>query len=42
LNLNISASWQNIKNLIGNFGAIHVEIMHAKSQTFDFSGVEGE
>jgi len=24
LNLNISASGQNIKNLIGNFGAIHV------------------
>jgi len=29
LNLNISASWQNIKYLISNFGAIHVGIMHA-------------
>jgi len=32
LNLNISASRQNIKNLIGNFGDIHVGIMHAKFQ----------
>jgi len=29
LNLNISASGQNIKNLVCNFGAIHVRIMHS-------------
>jgi len=32
LNLNISASRRNIKNMIGNFGAIHVVIMHTKYQ----------
>jgi len=30
LDINISASRQNIKNLISIFGAIHVRIMHAK------------
>jgi len=30
LNLIFSASKQNIKNLFGNFGAIHVETMQAK------------
>jgi len=30
--LNISASRQNIKNLIGNFGAIYVGNMHTKFQ----------
>jgi len=42
LNLDISASRQNIKNLISNFGAIHVGIMHAKFQAFSFTGVGGE
>jgi len=42
LNLNISASRQNIKNLIGNFGAIHVGKMHAKFQASSFTGVGGE
>jgi len=37
-----SASRQNIKNLISNFGAIHVGIMHAKFQTSSFNGVGGE
>jgi len=39
LNLNISASRQNIKNLINNFGAIHVGIMHAKFQAFKLSPI---
>jgi len=30
LNLKISASRQNIKNLVSNFGTIHVRNMHAK------------
>jgi len=28
---NISTCMQNTKNLIGNFGAIHVRIIHANS-----------
>jgi len=42
LNLNISASRQNIKNLISNFGAIHVGIKRAKFQASSFTGVGGE
>jgi len=42
LKLNISASRQNIKNLIGIFGAIHVGIMHANFQASSFTGVGGE
>jgi len=42
LNLNISAFRQNIKYLIGNFGAIHVGIMHAKFQASSFAGVGEE
>jgi len=33
---------QNIKNMIGNFGAIHVGIMHAKLQASSFTDVGGE
>jgi len=33
---------QNIKNLIGNFGAIHVGIMRTKFQASSFNGVGGE
>jgi len=33
---------QNIKNLISNFGAIYVGIMHAKFQASSFIGVGGE
>jgi len=40
--INISASRQNIKNLMGNFGTIHVGIMQAKFQAFGFTGVGGE
>jgi len=42
LKLNISASKQNIKNLIGSFGAIQVEIMHAKFQASSFTGMGGQ
>jgi len=42
LNLNISAYRQNIKNLVGNFEAIYVRIMHAKFQTSSSTGVEGK
>jgi len=42
LNLNVSTYRQNIKNLIANFGVIHVGIMHAKFQTFSFSCEGGE
>jgi len=42
LNLNISTSRQNIKNLIGNFGGIHVRIMQAEFQASSFNGVGGE
>jgi len=42
LNLNISASEKNIKNLMRNFGAIRVVIMHAKFQASSFIGVGGE
>jgi len=41
LNLNISASRQKIKKLVGNFGAIHVRIMHANFQVSSFTGVGG-
>jgi len=40
-NLIFSASMQNIKNLVGNFGAIHVGVMHAKFQPSSFNGVGG-
>jgi len=39
---NISASRQNIKNLIGNFWAIHVRVMHANFQASSLIGVGGE
>jgi len=42
LNLNISASRQNIKKMICNFGAIHVGIMQAKFQASSFTRVGGE
>jgi len=42
LNLNISASWQNIKKLDGNFGAIHVGNVHANFQASSFTGEAGE
>jgi len=42
LSLNISASRQKIKNLISNFVAIHVAIMHAKFQASCFTGVGEE
>jgi len=42
LHLNISASRQNIKNLIGKFRAVHVGIVHAKFQAYSFAGVGGE
>jgi len=42
LNLNISASRQNIKNLVLNFGAFHERIMQSNFQTFSFTGVGGE
>jgi len=41
LNLNILASRQNIKNLIINFGAIHVRINYANFQASSFTGVGG-
>jgi len=42
LNLNISASRQNIINLVGNFQAIHVGNMPANFQASSFTGVGGE
>jgi len=42
LNLNISDSRQNIKNLFGNLGGIHVRIMHVKFQASSSTGVGGE
>jgi len=42
LNLNISASRQNITNLVRNIGAIYVENMHAKFQASSFTSVGGE
>jgi len=42
LNLNVSAFRQNIKNLVGNFGAINVGNMHASFQPSSFNGVGGE
>jgi len=42
LNLIFSASKQDIKNLVGKFGAIHVGLMHAKFQPSSFNGVGGE
>jgi len=38
----LAASGQNMKNLIGNFGAIHVGIIHAKFLASSFTGVGGE
>jgi len=41
LNLKISASRQNIKNLVGNFEAIHLRIMqYASFQASGFTAVE--
>jgi len=42
LNLNISASRQNIRNLVANFGPIYVENMLAKFQASRFTGVGGD
>jgi len=42
LNFNISASWHNIKNLVGNFEAIPVGIVDTKFQVSSFTGVGGE
>jgi len=39
LNLIFSASKQNIKNLVGNFGTILVGIMHAKFYPSSFNDV---
>jgi len=39
---NITLDLKKIKNLIGNFGAIHVGIMVAKFQAARFTGVGGE
>jgi len=41
LNLILSASKQNIKNLVSNFGSIHVGIMHAEFQPSSFNGMGG-
>jgi len=41
LNLIFSASEQNIKNQVNNFGAIYLGIMHAKFQPLSFNGVGG-
>jgi len=38
----ISASCQNIKNLVSYFGAILVGIMYARFQASSFTGVVGE
>jgi len=38
----LAASKQNIKNLFGNVGAIHVRIMHVNFQASSFTGVGGE
>jgi len=40
LNSNFSASKQNVKNLVGDFGAIYVGIMHAKFQPSSLNGVK--
>jgi len=40
-NLIFSALKQNIKNLVGNLGAIYVRNMHANFQPFIFNGVGG-
>jgi len=42
LNLNILASSQNIKNLVGNFWAIYVGNMHVNFQVPSSTDVEGE
>jgi len=42
LNLNISTSGQNIKNLVGTFEGIHVRIVQAKFQAPSSTGVGGE
>jgi len=41
LNLNISASSQSIKNLVGNFGAIYEGYMHTNFQASSSIGVGG-
>jgi len=41
LNLNISASRQNIKNLGGNFESLNVGNIHAKFQPLSFTGMGG-
>jgi len=41
LNLNISASRQNINNLDRNFGALYVGYTQANFQVSSFTGVEG-
>jgi len=41
LNLNISDSRQNIKNLVGTFGALHVGNIHANFQASNSTGVGG-
>jgi len=42
LNINILTFRQNIKNLVGNFRAINVRIMHAKLNPSSFNGMGGE
>jgi len=42
LNSNISASRQNIKDLVGNFWAIYVRTMHANFKASSSTGVGGE
>jgi len=42
LNLNISASRQDIKNMVHKFEAIHVRIMHANLQASSFPSVGGK
>jgi len=41
LKLNISASTQDIKNLVGNFEALHVGNVHAYFQASCSSGMGG-
>jgi len=41
LNQIFSASKQNIKNLVSNFEAIHVGIVHARFQPYSFNGLGG-
>jgi len=41
LNLNISASRHDIKNMVGNFGALHVGNMHANFQASSSTSMGG-